>query len=127
MYNAIVEIKKPCYEKLEHRKPGEKGSFCNVCQITVIDFTDKTPEEISHYLTHHKQEVHCGVFNRKDISTGSRADTFISYLYSRQLKFAAILVLSLTLLLSCRVRRGKTRQGNMRFLDKTNPSIENLK
>ena len=125
MYQPIVEIKKPCHEILENRKPGEQGNYCKTCRITVVDFTTKTPDEISQYLKN--EQVHCGTFNRKDVSTGSRTDKFISYLQARNLKFAAVLLLSFVLLISCRVRRGKTIQGNMRLYDKNNPSIENLK
>lgn len=125
---ATIEIKKPCHETLEDRKPGEQGNYCKACQRTVIDFTRKTPEEISHYFM--TQGVHCGTFNRKDVSTGSRADQLILYLKNRKLKFLAFMVLMLTILVSCRTRlRGAPAYGGgpIRPLDHTTQSIENLK
>ncbi len=124
MHQPIVVIKKPCDESLDAKKPGEPGNYCKSCRITVMDFTDMKPAEISHYLINHK--VHCGTFNRKDISTGSKTDAFISRLQSGRLKFAAVFLLSFVLLVSCRVRRGKV-QGAVRWSDKKNPSIEHLK
>lgn len=124
---AIVEIKTPCHETLEDRKPGQQGSYCKACQHTVIDFTRKTPEEISqHFMTHGMQ---CGTFNRKDVSTGSKADQLILYLRNRKLKFLAFMVLMLTILVSCRTRlRGvPSYGGSVRPLDHTTQSIENLK
>jgi hypothetical protein len=128
MQQAIVEIKKPCHEILENRKPGAKGNYCNSCQTVVIDFTNKTPEEISRYLMKN-ETVHCGTFNRKDVSTGSPVEHFISWLQNRRLKPLAFVVLTLVLLVSCRTRGAikRTSNGSSRPLDAHTPSIENLK
>jgi len=105
MHQPLVEIKKPCHESLDARKPGEQGNYCNSCRITVTDFTGMNPEEISQYLIHY--EVHCGTFNRKDVGTGGFSQTLISYFQSRQFKFATVILTSLILFFSCRTRRGK--------------------
>lgn len=125
MHQPLVEIKQPCHEILDDRKPGEQGNYCKTCRITVTDFTGMQPEEIAHYLANHP--VHCGSFNRKDVATGGYGQKLISYLQSRRLKFAAVVLTSFILLVSCRVRRGKMVQGNIRMYDKHDPSIEHLK
>lgn len=105
MHQPLVKIRKPCHESLEARKPGAQGNYCKSCRITVTDFTDKTPAEISHYLMNH--EVHCGTFSRKDVSTGGFSQKLIAYFQSRQFKFATVILTSLILFFSCRTRRGK--------------------
>ena len=125
MHQPLVEIRKPCHERLDAGKPGEQGNYCKSCRITVIDFTDKTPEEISDYLTNH--EVPCGTFNRKDVSSGGFSQKLIALLHARRLKFAALVLTSLILMLSCRVRRGKVVQGNIGWKAKSAPTIEHLK
>lgn len=125
MYQPLVEIKKPCHESLENKEPGGKGNYCKTCRITVVDFTAMQPEEISGYLQNH--DVHCGSFNRRDTSSGSRLNRLVSYLQAHHLKFAAAVLLSFILLASCRVRRGKVVQANAPMSDKKEPAVEQLK
>lgn len=125
MYQPLVEIKTPCHESLENKEPGGKGNYCKTCRITVVDFTAMEPEEISGYLRNH--DVHCGTFNRSDTSSGGRLNRLVSYLQTNRLKFAAAILLSFILLMSCRVRRGKVAQGNAHGFDKKEPVIEHLK
>lgn len=42
--------------------PNEKGAFCSKCSKTVIDFTEKSPEEISLLLTANSGKKLCGRF-----------------------------------------------------------------
>lgn len=125
MYQPLVEIKTPCHESLENREPGGKGNYCKTCHITVVDFTGMNPEEISQYLRNN--DVHCGTFNRKDTNIGSRLNRLVSYLQTNHLKFAAVILLSFILMMSCRVRRGKVAQANVPLSDKKEPSVEHLK
>ena len=69
---AQVEIKKPCHENWEAMIPNEKGRFCNNCQTTVIDFTNKTPEEIISTLSTTSNQHTCGHFNRWDVKTDNK-------------------------------------------------------
>lgn len=127
MQQPIVEIKKPCHEILENRKPGEPGNYCKSCQTLVIDFTNKTPEEIALYFIQHKQDKTCGIFNRNDVSTGL-ADRVVSFFHTRKLRFVALFIMGLLIVTGCRTRKTRNATyGSPRFLDKNNPSIENLK
>lgn len=100
--NPIIEIKKPCHEVLDNQKAGEPGKYCKSCQTLVIDFTCMTPEEISQYFSNHG--VTCGIFNRKDVNTGSATDRLIRYLEKRKLKFLASLIVAVMILSGCRTR-----------------------
>lgn len=125
---AIVEIKNPCHVKSEHMSPHKKGSFCSACQTPVVDFTNKTPEEISSYFMRHKDEAVCGTFNRRDVITDSKTDKLISFFYSRKLKFAAIFILGILVLAGCRTRRGKPiTRGKISMSGETAQFFENLK
>lgn len=127
MYQPIVEIKTPCHENLNKMAPGEKGRFCNACATTVIDFTNKTPEEITAYFMDHKQEKKCGIFNRNDVSTGY-TDRALSFFHKGRLRFLALFIISLLVLTGCRTRKSKSlTYGTPRLMDKKNPSKENLK
>lgn len=130
MYRPLVEIKKPCYEALEKRKPGEAGSYCKSCQTLVIDFTWMTPEEISQYLLIRKNEVHCGTFHRRHVSKGNKTDRLLIYMHQRKCIFFSLLVLVITILASCRTRMKGTpayTNGPIRPLDQHTQTIDHLK
>jgi hypothetical protein len=52
-------IKEPCNKKWNELHPNNQGAFCNACSKTVIDFTDKTNEEIIAYISQSSEKV-CG-------------------------------------------------------------------
>ena len=56
MQKAIVEIKKPCLVNLDLMNSDEKGKFCTVCQTSVIDFTNKSSDDIALYFQTYKNE-----------------------------------------------------------------------
>lgn len=45
-----IHIPNPCPEKWSDMTPTEGGAFCGKCATEVLDFTNKTPEEISETL-----------------------------------------------------------------------------
>ena len=81
MEQKLVEIKKTCTVNLDSVIPNEKGKFCSVCQTSVIDFTQKSTEEIASYFQTYRPEKMCGVFKSELVQTDSKLDVFISYLY----------------------------------------------
>ena len=128
MYKAIVEIKKPCRVDLKTMIPDEKGIFCGVCQTAVIDFTDKTPDEIAQYFQLQKNEKNCGIFKNTDVKTDSKFDNLIFFLHSRKLKFVAIFITGLLILTGCKTKKQTTTSyGSGRALDEKTNSIENVK
>lgn len=100
-----VEIKKPCHENWEAMKPNEKGRFCNNCQTTVIDFTTKTPEEISIFLKQNSNQSICGNYNSWNVKSNNKLDNLIWKLNTKGFRYAALFIIGLMVLIGCRTRR----------------------
>lgn len=62
-----ISIKEACHENWNDMTPNEQGAFCGKCVKTVIDFTDKSLEEIQSFFTAHAQESTCGRFEEKQL------------------------------------------------------------
>lgn len=54
------KIPEPCHEDWDQMTPSAKGRFCSSCSTTVVDFTDKTPQEISDYMKLQNSKRVCG-------------------------------------------------------------------
>jgi len=63
-----ISIKEACHENWNDMSPNEQGAFCNKCVKTVIDFTDKSLEEIKSFFAGRGQENICGRFEDKQLS-----------------------------------------------------------
>jgi hypothetical protein len=57
-----IRIPEPCHEDWNGMTKNEQGRHCQACSKTVIDFTDKEPEEIEAYLTANASTKLCGRF-----------------------------------------------------------------
>lgn len=55
--------------------PNEQGAFCGKCVKTVIDFTEKSLDEIKSFFAGHEQEKICGRFQENQL-TGLSFDAF---------------------------------------------------
>jgi hypothetical protein len=66
----IVRLNFTCDRKWEDMKFVEGGRFCNDCQKKVVDFTDKTNEEIAAYLISSSMKV-CGRFQQSQFLPAS--------------------------------------------------------
>lgn len=55
-----LSIAKPCTENWNEMTPTQKGAFCQKCCKQVIDFTNKTPDEIRKTLLERKNQEVCG-------------------------------------------------------------------
>lgn len=60
MEKPQLHIEKPCLEDWSKMSPNEMGRHCQLCDKTVIDFTQMSPEEISNYLSKKSKERICG-------------------------------------------------------------------
>jgi hypothetical protein len=127
MQKAIIEIKKPCTVNLDLMNSDEKGKFCTVCQTSVIDFTNKSPDEIAVYFRTYKNEKICGKFDPHIVKTGNKIDSFVLYLYSKKLKFVAIIITGILFLTGCKTKKHTSSYGTPRFLDEKPQTIESLK
>ncbi|MFL5753778.1 MAG: hypothetical protein ACJ76F_10260 [Bacteroidia bacterium] len=70
-----ISIKKPCHENWDAMTPNEQGAFCHKCVKSVIDFSEKTIEEIKAYFAKKSEEKVCGRF-REDQMTELSFDGF---------------------------------------------------
>jgi len=128
MQKAIIEIKRPCNVNLDLMNSNEKGKFCAVCQTFVIDFSNKSVEEITDYFLTYKSEKTCGIFKTEIVQTDNKFDNIISVLNSKKLRFLAILITGLLILTGCKTKKHVgTTYGTPRFLDEKTNAIENIK
>lgn len=66
MKKAItIKIPEPCQEDWAKMTPTEKGRHCKVCTKEVVDFTDKTDEDLVKYLTNNTNT--CGRFKKSQL------------------------------------------------------------
>lgn len=63
-----ISIKEACHENWNDMSPNEQGAFCSKCVKTVIDFTDKSLDEIKSFFAGRAQESTCGRFEDKQLS-----------------------------------------------------------
>ena len=101
-----ITIPKPCREDWNTMSPNDKGKFCDVCSKTVVDFSTKSPIEISKYIERNKNKRICGYFHKKQLhSVNIEVPTKLLYKsLSFSKTFALALLLSMgTTLLSCKM------------------------
>lgn len=65
--NIIIRIPEPCHEDWNKMTPDANGKFCGSCQKSVLDFSNKTDEEIKDILMHYKNQKVCGRFKTTQI------------------------------------------------------------
>lgn len=63
-----ISINEACHENWTNMTPNGQGAFCSKCVKTVIDFTDKSLEEIKSFFAGRGQESTCGRFEDKQLS-----------------------------------------------------------
>lgn len=68
MKSINISIPKPCHEDWEKMTKNEQGKFCNLCAKTVIDFTQKSIEEIKSILSVNAGTKLCGRFKNEQLS-----------------------------------------------------------
>lgn len=95
-------VPNPCNEKWNGMIPKDNGRYCSSCQKTVIDFTNKTKEEIIDYMNKHVNQKICGTF---------KTSTLLAKTHSSEalVKFLAALLLVFGIsLFSCTESNEKT-------------------
>lgn len=63
-----ITVPKPCSADWDAMTPEMTGRFCSSCTKSVIDFTDKTTEEIQLFFIKNKGQKICGRFNNEQIN-----------------------------------------------------------
>src|SRR5215217_3194401 len=69
MKHVMITIPVPCHENWNEMTPDEQGRHCHLCSKTVIDFTEKEPEEILRYLKTQQAGKVCGRFLTPQLNT----------------------------------------------------------
>lgn len=62
-------LSEPCTADWNKMKPVEQGRFCKSCCKVVVDFTQKTAQEILDYLRARSGERVCGIAKRSELQT----------------------------------------------------------
>lgn len=62
-----VSIPDPCSEDWNEMSPTERGAFCQKCQIDVVDFTYKSPNEIKTILMDNRGKHLCAHIKKSQI------------------------------------------------------------
>ncbi len=63
-----ISIKKPCHENWNDMTPNEQGAFCGKCVKTVVDFTNKSLDEIKAFFADKGQQKICGRFEEQQLT-----------------------------------------------------------
>jgi hypothetical protein len=61
-----IEIPNPCQENWHEMKPNSGGRFCTHCAKSVVNFENKSPEEILKYFTDPEVKI-CGRFSTRQL------------------------------------------------------------
>ncbi|AXB56377.1 hypothetical protein [Flavobacterium fluviale] len=64
-----ITIPEPCHESWDKMTPDATGRFCLVCNKSVIDFTNKLPDEIQHFFRNNKDQEVCGRFKKSQLDS----------------------------------------------------------
>ncbi|MFK8045518.1 MAG: T9SS type A sorting domain-containing protein [Crocinitomicaceae bacterium] len=97
-----LSINKPCHENWNKFTPKPEGGFCSSCEKIVIDFTNKTNQEISEILKEKSGENLCGRIGV--IQLESFNDSFVNWQnntsnrgFQSRFLYALVLTFGLTL------------------------------
>ena len=121
MKNYKISIPKPCHENWNGMTANEKGKFCGSCAKTVVDFTEKSTQEIQDFFKKHQGKKVCGHFKRKQLDSIviQLPETIITeHLSFQKLFVVALLLVMGTTLFSCKTDEGKSQKiEKVEFID----------
>lgn len=108
-----ITIPKPCNEDWNEMSPTEKGRFCDVCTKEVVDFTNKTSEEIQKYFVEKKDKKVCGRFKNEQLDKVTiqiPTQVLFSQVHFHKMFMLALLISMGTSLFSCKNSNGKKQK-----------------
>ncbi|MES2134520.1 MAG: T9SS type A sorting domain-containing protein [Bacteroidota bacterium] len=113
--NFIVRIPEPCHEDWNKMQPDAKGKFCNSCNKSVFDFSNKTDNEIRDILIEHKDQKVCGHFKKSQVNRSLNITINLNHL-PRNISITkafgiALFIVFGTLLFSCTDEKGAKIDG----------------
>ncbi len=74
-----ISIKKPCHENWDSMTPNEAGAFCGKCVKTVVDFSEKSLDEIKSFFESKQNEKVCGRFEQQQLTSLSFDSFFVEF------------------------------------------------
>lgn len=80
MMKNNIRINNPCPEKWEGMQDSPEGKFCEKCSKCVIDFTDKTDQEIENVFTQSNGKEICGKISTKSFSKVAAGIILVTHL-----------------------------------------------
>ena len=121
-----ISIPKPCHEDWNKMTPNEQGSFCGKCCKTVIDFSNKSPEEIKNTLFAENGKKVCGRFTNDQLDEKPKPLINLNiplYLLPKNISYRKAFAIALffafgTSLFSCRTTENHL-VGDIAFVDST--------
>jgi len=64
-----IYIPEPCHEDWGKMTPNEKGAYCRVCAKTVVDFSERSDEDVQKFLLDNAENKICGRFRVSQIES----------------------------------------------------------
>ncbi|CAN5393584.1 hypothetical protein BH10BAC1_BH10BAC1_20390 [soil metagenome] len=121
-----ISIPKPCHEDWNKMTPNDKGSFCGKCCKTVVDFSNKSPEEIKNTLLAENDKKICGRFTTNQLHEKPKQTINLDiplYLLPQNISYRKAFAIALffvfgTTLFSCRTTEDHL-VGDIAFVDST--------
>ncbi len=128
--NFKITIPEPCNEDWDKMTPDETGRFCLVCNKSVIDFTNKLPEEIQQFFLKNQGQTICGRFKNSQLDS-VRIQIPSQILFS-QTQYHKIFLLALfitlgTTLFSCSDKNGNKQKINrIEIIEEESKNIDSI-
>jgi hypothetical protein len=100
-----ISIPEPCHENWADFTPTQKGAFCGSCKIDVVDFSDKSSDEVKEILQQNAGKHMCGRFKKTQL-TELNNDFFAwqnqsSRSFQSKFLYACLIVFGMTLFTGC--------------------------
>lgn len=116
-----IVIPNPCTEDWNQMTPTEKGAFCNKCNLEVIDFTKKTPEEIRATLNLAMGKKVCGHIGKTQLELANSEfhvwENQSPQILRSKFLYACILVFGMSLFTGCESPTNNEVNGDVENVD----------
>ena len=122
-----ITIPEPCNENWDKMTPDAAGRFCLVCNKSVIDFTNKLPDEIQHFFKNNKDPEVCGRFKKSQLDSISfqiPKQVLYSQTQYHKMFLLALFIAMGTTLFSCASKNGKKQRiSHVELIDDDSQAI----
>ncbi len=106
--NTKISVPKSCNEDWEKMQTNKNGRFCNVCNLTVVDFSIMTELQIQKYLA--DKSYVCGRFNYTQVDTRNKIDLLDEKnrnIFYTLFKYILLLLLGIPIFISSCINHSK--------------------